>query len=302
MERRGASDRSNADVALSDTFVVGLGSNLGARLATMRAATLMIDALEGCRVVACSPVVETPALGPPQPSYLNAAVRVESALEPLALLDALLGIERALGRERRERWGPRTIDLDLLWRASGPVSEPRLVIPHPALFERAFALAPLVAVAEPPVPVAQDALASLGMPPVVGTLAAPVARARRVLSDGSVELEVDSALGPEGLAVLAELVARELSGPDSGGARARDALVIRTAPSAAAFIEAVLGARASGWSVTAVTVSHMDADVAEGRIIGILGPMPLQTAPSVAVTASPGAWAARIVRAKVSAI
>ncbi|MBX3232870.1 MAG: 2-amino-4-hydroxy-6-hydroxymethyldihydropteridine diphosphokinase [Labilithrix sp.] len=127
--------------------VIGLGANLGDRLATMRAAVARIDAI--APVVARSRVYETaPVGGPPQPDYLNAAVLVEWGGEPIALLDALLAIEHELGRVRAERNGPRTIDLDVLWMQNAnivrAVNEPRLVVPHPRLHERAFALLPFL--------------------------------------------------------------------------------------------------------------------------------------------------------------
>jgi 2-amino-4-hydroxy-6-hydroxymethyldihydropteridine diphosphokinase len=98
-------------------------------------------------VVRASPVYETAPVGPPQPDYLNAAVLFAYEGEPLDLLDALQGIEAALGRARvpgRERWGPRPIDLDILWIEGLAMESDRLVVPHPRLTERAFALRPLV--------------------------------------------------------------------------------------------------------------------------------------------------------------
>jgi 2-amino-4-hydroxy-6-hydroxymethyldihydropteridine diphosphokinase len=89
----------------------------------------------------------TPPLGPPQPDYLNAALRLETALHPRELLPRLLAIEALLGRERRVRWGPRTIDLDVLYWSGGPVRELDLSVPHPGLAERPFAIAPLLDVA-----------------------------------------------------------------------------------------------------------------------------------------------------------
>lgn len=95
--------------------------------------------------MAHSSVYETAPVGPPQPDYLNAAVLCETALEPLALFDVMLEIERGLGRVRAEKWGPRTIDLDLLFIEGRSVDDdPRLVVPHPHLLERAFALLPLL--------------------------------------------------------------------------------------------------------------------------------------------------------------
>jgi 2-amino-4-hydroxy-6-hydroxymethyldihydropteridine diphosphokinase len=118
---------------------VGLGSNLGDRNATIRAA---VAALPG--VVAVSELRETDPVGvTEQPAFLNGAVAVETELSARELLDALLAVERALGRERRERWGPRTIDLDLLLFGTETIDEPGLTVPHPRLHERRFALEPL---------------------------------------------------------------------------------------------------------------------------------------------------------------
>lgn len=121
---------------------MGLGANLGDRhLAFDRALELLPGVVE-----ARSPRYETAPVGPPQPSFLNAAVRLRTALAPLALLDALLAVERTLGRDRDQetRWGPRTLDLDVLLWPGRTLSEPRLHVPHPRLGERAFALAPLL--------------------------------------------------------------------------------------------------------------------------------------------------------------
>lgn len=123
--------------------VIGLGSNLGSREAMLRAAIALLD----LEVVATSKLYRTPPLGPPQPEYLNAAVRVRSDRSPEELLAELQRVEKLLGRVRRERWGPRTIDLDFLWWEGGKVDVPGLTVPHPGLLERAFALAPLLDVA-----------------------------------------------------------------------------------------------------------------------------------------------------------
>ncbi len=118
---------------------VGVGSNLGDREGAIRAA---IAALPG--VVAVSELRETDPVGViEQPAFLNGAVALETELSPRQLLAALLAIERELGRERRERWGPRTIDLDLLLYGGETVDEPGLTVPHPRLHERRFALEPL---------------------------------------------------------------------------------------------------------------------------------------------------------------
>jgi 2-amino-4-hydroxy-6-hydroxymethyldihydropteridine diphosphokinase len=131
--------------------VVGLGANLGDRMATLRVAVQELSNVAD--VEKRSGVYETaPVGGPPQPSFLNAAALVRYAGTPIDLLDALLAIEARLGRVRAERWGPRVIDLDLLWIDGVAVDTPRLVVPHARLRERAFALAPLLEI----VPFARD--------------------------------------------------------------------------------------------------------------------------------------------------
>lgn len=129
--------------------VVGLGSNLGARAAYLSAAVALLDAHPEVVVEARSSVVATPAMTQPQPDFLNAAVRLRTTLAPEALLDLLLDTERTLGRVRHERWGTRTIDLDLLWITGEPVHTTRLEVPHPGLLERSFALVPLLEVLPP---------------------------------------------------------------------------------------------------------------------------------------------------------
>jgi len=119
---------------------VGVGANLGDREATIRAA---LDSLPG--VAGVSQLRETDPVGVvDQPRFLNGAVVLETELTPRELLDMLLAIERELGRERRERWGPRTIDLDLLLYGDETIDEPGLTVPHPRLHERRFALEPLL--------------------------------------------------------------------------------------------------------------------------------------------------------------
>lgn len=126
--------------------VVGLGANLGDPIATMRSA--LAELARVANVEKVSRVYATAAVGgPPQPDYLNAAVRVAFEGAPEALLDALLAIETGLGRVRAERNGPRTIDLDVLWIEGLAVKSARLEVPHPRLRGRAFALVPMLEVA-----------------------------------------------------------------------------------------------------------------------------------------------------------
>jgi 2-amino-4-hydroxy-6-hydroxymethyldihydropteridine diphosphokinase len=128
---------------------VGIGANLGDREANIRRAVELLGEIDGIEVVAVSALRETKPWGPiEQPAFVNGAVAVETALEPSELLMALLDVERLLGRVRSgERWGPRTIDLDLLLYGERIVDEPGLTLPHPRLHERRFALEPLAELA-----------------------------------------------------------------------------------------------------------------------------------------------------------
>jgi len=124
---------------------VGLGANVGPREETLRRAVELLAAEDGVEVVGVSTLQETDPVGSvDQPRFLNGAVAVETTLSPRELLDVLLRIERTLGRVRDgTRWGPRTVDLDLLVYADEVVDEPGLRVPHPRLQERRFALEPL---------------------------------------------------------------------------------------------------------------------------------------------------------------
>jgi len=145
-DRGAAGGRSRRGARASRRAVVGLGANLGDRARTLEAAVEALAATPGVELRARSPFYETePVGGPPgQPAFLNGAVLVKSRLGPRPLLERLLEIERSLGRIRRERWGPRTVDLDLLWMEDVELAEPGLTVPHPRLLERAFALRPLL--------------------------------------------------------------------------------------------------------------------------------------------------------------
>ena len=123
---------------------VGLGSNLGDRLATLDAAVRALDADESTHVMAVSRVFETvPVGGPEQGPYLNAVAVLETDRDPHSLLGLLHAVESLLGRVRTERWGPRTADLDLLLYDGPPIEDPDLTVPHPRARERAFVLVPL---------------------------------------------------------------------------------------------------------------------------------------------------------------
>ena len=132
---------------------LGLGSNLGDRLANLQRAADLLTGVRGVRVVRSSRVYQTAPVGPPQPDYLNAVVEVRTTLAPGELLAACLGVEDAMGRVRAERWGPRVVDVDVLTYGDDDVEDPDLTIPHPRMHERAFVLIPLMELtAEPHLP------------------------------------------------------------------------------------------------------------------------------------------------------
>jgi 2-amino-4-hydroxy-6-hydroxymethyldihydropteridine diphosphokinase len=122
-----------------DVAYVALGSNLGDRAGHLSRARSAIAALPGCRVVATSDVEETAPVGPAaQGPYLNQMLAVETTLSPATLLARLQEIERAEGRVRAERWGPRTLDLDIVLLERQAVNAPSLTVPHPELARRNF--------------------------------------------------------------------------------------------------------------------------------------------------------------------
>lgn len=127
---------------------LGLGGNIGQPDKTMAAALRLLDADAGVRVGRVSSLYRTPPWGVvDQPDFLNAAVEIMTRLAPGELLSLCLSCERALKRERRERWGPRLIDIDILIYGQERVSEGSLQIPHPRMLDRAFVLAPLAEIA-----------------------------------------------------------------------------------------------------------------------------------------------------------
>jgi len=127
---------------------IGLGSNLDDPRRQITQALAELGGLPGSRLLASSSLYRTPPMGPPgQPDYINAVAQIETALEPHALLDALQAIERAHDRVRSVRWGPRTLDLDLLLYDQQEIADERLCVPHPGLTERAFVVLPLLEIA-----------------------------------------------------------------------------------------------------------------------------------------------------------
>ncbi len=124
--------------------VLGLGGNIGDPRRQMAAAIENLAAVPAISITAVSALYETPPWGKTdQPAFLNAAVLIATGLPARALLEAILLVEQQLGRHRNERWGPRSLDIDILLFGDESINEPGLHIPHPRLHERAFALAPL---------------------------------------------------------------------------------------------------------------------------------------------------------------
>ena len=136
------------------TAYLALGSNEGDRLSTLQRAVDLLDGAAGITIRRSSRIYETePVGGPPQPDFLNAVVDARTSLDARELLEACHRVERSLGRERVVRWGPRTIDIDILTYGRERIDEPDLVIPHARMHERGFVLAPLLELdADPPLP------------------------------------------------------------------------------------------------------------------------------------------------------
>ena len=125
--------------SLPSVAYIALGSNLGAREQYLANARALLRALPGSRLLAETAIEETAPLGPAsQGNYLNQMIALETSLTPEGLLDHLLRIERLLGRERGEKWGPRTIDLDIVRFGHQIVDSERLTLPHPELSNRDF--------------------------------------------------------------------------------------------------------------------------------------------------------------------
>lgn len=137
-----------ASVPPSVTAYLGLGSNQGDRVVMLREALTRLEASKRVRVTKQSSLYETAPVGvTEQPWFLNLVAEVGTDLLPLQLLDLVLTVERGLGRVRTQRWGPRTIDIDILLYADLAVTTPTLVIPHPEITRRRFVLEPLVEIA-----------------------------------------------------------------------------------------------------------------------------------------------------------
>lgn len=142
---------------------IGLGSNQAQPQQQLQAALAALAALPETEFLACSTFYKSAPMGPViQDDFINAVARLRTRLTPMALLDALQAIEAHQGRERLVRWGPRTLDLDILLYGQEIISSPRLSVPHPGLGERNFVLYPLTEIAEPSLAIpGQGSLAEL---------------------------------------------------------------------------------------------------------------------------------------------
>jgi 2-amino-4-hydroxy-6-hydroxymethyldihydropteridine diphosphokinase len=126
---------------------IALGANLGDTVATLNSAIAVLAQHPNITLISRSSWYQTAAVGPPQPDYINGCIVIETELEPQELLTLLLTIEDQFGRVRQERWGARTLDLDLLLYSDRTLSTPHLELPHPRMAIRAFVLVPLAEIA-----------------------------------------------------------------------------------------------------------------------------------------------------------
>ena len=141
---------------------IALGSNLGDSRTILEQALIQLNQASGITLTERSHWYQTAPIGPPQPDYLNGCALLSVQLTPNALLETLLQIEQQFGRVRQERWGPRTLDLDLILFDDLVLKTPTLEIPHPRFRERAFVLEPLAEIAADWIdPISQDAIAAL---------------------------------------------------------------------------------------------------------------------------------------------
>ncbi|MGB5696739.1 MAG: 2-amino-4-hydroxy-6-hydroxymethyldihydropteridine diphosphokinase [Polyangiales bacterium] len=250
-----------------NAVVVGVGSNLGAREACIHCARVLLDARDGIEVVGVSDIYETEPLGPPQPHYLNAAFRLETMLSPTDILKDLLRTERRLGRLRdvRKRWGPRSIDLDLLWDRRGAHESAGLSVPHRELENRVFALAPLLDVAPELTESFGPSLRRLGGRPRAWSGEASI----HVDSRGgrfTIDVEADSLLDACALCV----------GLPTPAGRPSATRHFRIGPSPEAFEGLLRGCLRTGFSTHRATVSDASKTHWEVQLHGVNMGLPLE--------------------------
>ncbi|RLQ20478.1 2-amino-4-hydroxy-6-hydroxymethyldihydropteridine diphosphokinase [Seongchinamella sediminis] len=174
---------------------IALGSNLQQPLVQLQRAARALAALPASRIIAASGIYRSAAVGPgQQPDYLNAVIQLHTGLAPVKLLDALQGIENQQGRVRQQRWGARTLDLDILLYGDAALALPRLSIPHPRMAERDFVLYPLLEIGGPNLMLPGDV--------ELGTLVAAcprgqLQRTEHALLPGNCDSDSDNQAGPD---------------------------------------------------------------------------------------------------------
>lgn len=274
--------------------VLGLGGNIGSRRALLACACDLLASQPGLVIEALSPLYHTPPLGPPQPDYVNAALKVSWPGSARSLLIVTQHVEQLLQRQRALRWGPRTLDIDLLYWSAGAIAEPGLTIPHPALAERLFALVPLLDVAPElaarfPLPSARRAFA----PSEPFAPRALLAQGKAVTAPSEDPLELLAAL-PRALSLFA---------PNPAGARAvlpfalacsGEALSLSGLAQPMATLHArVVSAFNSGFQVRSAAITEVSAGRVSGVFVGLhdAGCAPL---PSLVPTLSSGSGPATI--------
>ena len=247
--------------------VVGIGTNLGAREAAILGARTLLDARSGIEVVRTSPIYETEPLGPPQDRYLNAAFRLETSLAPAELLTTLLRTERRLGRKRSadQRWGPRSVDLDLLWDARGPHTDEALVVPHPGLQSRSFALGPALDVAPELAGRYASTLERIGGPPDPWTRAA-------IMSTGNegerVHIEVEADEMAEACALCAFFPGQQH--------RSWSTRHVSMGPSPDRLADVLRHLLRTGFNVSRATISHCSKSQWVAQFHGVNVGMPIK--------------------------
>lgn len=253
--------------------ILGLGSNLGAREAFLRATALLLHTPPRARLVARSRVFDTaPIGGQPQPRFLNAAVVLETSFEPFELLEHVQRVERSLGRVRGERWGPRTIDVDILYMDGVELEREALTIPHASLEARAFALAPLLDVAPDLAPRYAPILARLGGVPERSSLFRP-RPISQVEPGGGIAISAEGSDEADALSAALTGLFERIQGGYPETAREVRSLALSSgdlSPEAALVREATYIA-AAGFEIAEVVIAALDRTRVTARLVGKAG-------------------------------
>lgn len=249
--------------------VLGLGGNLGARRALLACARMLLAGQPGLQVLAASRLYHTPPLTPPQPDYVNAALLVDWVGSARALLTLTQHVEQLLRRQRNERWGARTLDIDILHWSEGAVREPGLTVPHPELSRRAFALVPLLEVA--PELAGELAGAASADPNFAPSepFVDPIAR----LADGSVRVGPVAEASELASAFVAALSLRLGSAPPARSVLPFACALAEADPAEAASLVAALHARYAaafqhGFFVRNAAITRVGQGRCEGVFVG----------------------------------